>query len=275
MQDEAYIIQGEPDYKQRSYNWKSAIGLQQVDGLSVSRYLIDTANENIEGKISIAEARDRIQSYYDNKPAETKDERLIEEADIVSAHIAELLSERAFTLSRAELTSIHKHLFKGLYDFAGKIRDYNISKEEWVLDGESVLYASAYSITETLDYDIGQEKAFQYADLNRHEIVSHIAKFISGLWQIHAFGEGNTRTIAVFTIKYLRTFGFEVTNDTFEKHSWYFRNALVRANFNNAEKGVYATSEYLMKFFGNLLLEETNELKNRELSIMKPDSPDA
>jgi fido (protein-threonine AMPylation protein) len=178
-----------------------------------------------------------------------------------------LLAERTFTLSPVELTGIHKRLFAGIYEFAGKIRDYNISKEEWALGGGTVVYASAYNIRETLDYDFAQEKSFDYARLDERKATEHIAKFISGLWQIHAFGEGNTRTIAVFTIKYLRTFGYDLTNDTFEKHARYFRNALVRANYTDRKRGVTATPEYLNRFFGNLLFGENNNLCNRELHV--------
>ena len=87
--------------------------------------------------------------------------------------------------------------------------------------------------------------------------------------QIHAFGEGNTRTTAVFTIKYLRTFGFDINNDAFAKQSWYFRNALVRANYNNLSKGIYATTEYIEVLFRNLILSEQNELKNRTMLVQE------
>ena len=163
--------------------------------------------------------------------------------------------------------AIHRHLFEGIFSHAGQIRDYNITKNEWVLKGATVLYASAGSIRETLEYDFSQEKIFDYKNLNIDEAIRHIARFVSGIWQIHAFGEGNTRTTAVFTIKYLHTFGFNFSNETFANHSWYFRNALVRANYNDLTKGVYATTEFLEKFFRNLILNEQNELKNRNLQI--------
>ena len=266
-----YIRQGEPSQKEKSQIWQTAIGLQQVDGLTPSAYLIATAKENIEGKISIDEVKCRIDSYYKQQAGrKTIEGDRTEEADKVSANITEILSEKAFTFSPAELLSIHKRLFTGVEQItmkAGEIRDYNITKNEWVLHGNSVYYASADNINTTLDYDFKQEKHFNYKGLTKREIVEHIANFISGLWQIHAFGEGNTRTIAVFTIKYLRTFGFEVENDMFANHSWYFRNALVRANYNNYQHQVYATPEYLMKFFGNLLFGESNELKNRLLRV--------
>ena len=265
--DEYYLQTPEPEYKKRSYYWKTAIGLQKVDGLTPSGYLIETANANIEGKISLNEAEMRISEYYKRKSAATDDEKKQEEADKVSLRITEMLAESAFTLSPVELTAIHKRLFSGIYDFAGRIRDFNISKREQVLDGETVVYASAYNIRETLEYDFSQEKAFSFAGLDDRAIVAHIIGFISGLWQIHAFAEGNTRTIAVFAIKYMRTFGFDVTNDTFEHHSKYFRDALVRANYNNAKKGVAATSAYLDQFFGNLLFGERNKLDSRELKI--------
>jgi len=280
---EEYIRQGEPLQKEKSQIWQTAIGLQQVDGLTPSAYLIETAKENIEGKITIDEVKYRIDNYYKQQTSrQAVDSDRTEEADKVSANITEILSEKTFSFSPAELLSIHKRLFTGVeYTLvkAGQIRDYNITKSEWVLDGETVFYASADSIKATLDYDFLQEKNFYYKGLSKREIVEHFARFISGLWQIHAFGEGNTRAIAVFTIKYLRTFGFEVENDMFAKHSWYFRNALVRANYNDYQNKIFATPEYLMRFFGNLLLGENNELKNRHLrvetnsNIVKEQSP--
>jgi fido (protein-threonine AMPylation protein) len=257
---------GEPEKAEKSGIWQAAIGLQQVDGLTPSEYLIETAKRNIEGEITIYEVQELLDSYYEAKPVKDGEGRA-EEADKVSARIAEILSEKAFTFSPAEYITIHKRLFSGIYELAGKIRDYNISKKEWVLDGETVYYASADSIRATLDYDFGQEKSFSYRGLSEGQIVEHIARFTSGLWQIHAFGEGNTRTTAVFIIKYLRTIGFTATNDLFADHSWYFRNALVRANYNDYKKGIHSTLDYLNRFFRNLLLGEGNPLKNRDMRI--------
>ena len=257
---------GEPEKAEKSEIWGTAIGLQQVDGLTTSEYLMETAKQNIEGEITIDEVKERLDSYYKAKPVQTTDDRT-EEADKVSARIAEILSEKAFTFSPAEYITIHRRLFTGIYPFAGKIRDYNISKEEWVLNGESVYYASADSIRATMDYDFAQEKAFAYTGLNKEQIAEHIAKFVSSLWQIHPFGEGNTRVTAVFTIKYLRTLGFTVNNDLFADHAWYFRNALVRANYNDYKNSIFATLEYVSLFFGNLLLGEKNPLENRDLRM--------
>ena len=264
---EEYIKQGEPQKREKGYAWQTAIGLQAVDDLKPSDYLIQTARQHIEGDITIEEAKQLIDSYYQSKTVRIGIEDRTEEADKVSARIAEILSEKTFTFSPIEYITIHRRLFQGIYKFAGKVRDYNITKKEWVLKGETVLYASAGSIRETLNYDFGQEKNFSYKDLNINEAITHIAKFVSGIWQIHAFGEGNTRTTAVFTIKYLRTFGFDISNETFANHSWYFRNALVRANYNNLSKGIYATTEYIETFFRNLILYEQNELKNRTMLI--------
>ncbi len=262
---EEYIRQGEPDKIAKSGIWQAAIGLQQVDGLTPSAYLIETARENIEGKITIDEVQYRIEGYYKTKGVD-RDDRT-EEADTVSARIAKILSNDTFSFSPVEYIAIHRQLFTGIYKFAGKIRDYNITKAEWVLDGETVFYANAPDIRATLDYDFEQEKQYDYRNADLHTSIRHIVKFISGLWQIHAFGEGNTRTTAVFAIKYLRSFGFNIDNTLFEKHSWYFRNALVRANYNDWTKNIRATPEYLMLFFGNLLLGEKNELKNRYLRV--------
>jgi fido (protein-threonine AMPylation protein)/biotin operon repressor len=262
-----YLRQGEPNKAEKAKIWKTAIGLQKVDGLKPSEYLIETAKQNIEGNITIDEVKKLIDSYYQQHPTKTNEDRT-EEADKVSARIAEMLSEQTFTFSPAEYLSIHRRLFKGIYKFAGKIRDYNITKKEWVLNGETVLYASADSLKATLEYDFEQERKFSYEELSQQEIIEHFARFISNLWQIHIFGEGNTRTTAIFLIKYLRKLGFKnVNNDLFADQSWYFRNALVRANYEDLSKGIYRTEKYLIRFLSNLLLKGNYSLKNREMHI--------
>lgn len=264
---EEYIRQGEPQKREKGLAWQTAIGLQAVDGLTTSDYLMQTACAHIEGDITIEEAKLLVDNYYQSKPAIQNEENRTEEADKVSTRITEILSEKSFNFSPVEYISIHKRLFSGIYKFAGNIRDYNISKKEWVLHGESVIYSNASNLKETLDYDFALEKRFNYRGMELHETVCHLAKFVSDLWQIHPFGEGNTRTTALFSIKYLRTLGFDVNNDTFAAHSWYFRNALVRANYTDIKRDVIATTEYLELFFRNLLMDEINELKNRNLLI--------
>ena len=262
-----YLRESEPDKAHKGYAWSTAIGLQAVDGLKPSKYLIDTAIKNIEGKITMKEAQNLIDSYYEERPVHLSDDERTEEADKVSLRIVEILSETAFSFSPNEYIAIHRKLFQGIYNHAGKIRDYNITKKEWVLDGATVMYGSASELRATLEYDFSQEKDFSYKGLSMDEIIHHLAVFISRLWQIHIFGEGNTRTTAVFFIKYLRTLGFAATNDIFTENAWYFRNALVRANYTNLQKGIYETTEYLELFLRNLLLNEQNELQNRNLHI--------
>lgn len=262
-----YLKAAEPDKATKSYAWSTAVGLQAVDGLTPSQYLIDTAIQNIEGKITLKEAQNLIDSYYEESRKKMEDADRTEEADKVSARITEILSEPAFTFSSSAYLNIHRRLFQGIYKHAGKIRDYNITKKEWVLDGASVLYGSASELKETLEYDLSQEKNFNYQGLSMEESLRHLAVFVSRLWQIHIFGEGNTRTTAVFFIKYLRTLGFTATNDIFAEHAWYFRNALVRANYTDLQKNIHETTEYLERFLRNLLLHEKNELHNRDLHI--------
>lgn len=262
---EEYQRESDPAKRERSYAWHTAIGLQAVDGLQTSDYLKKTAVKNIEGEISLDEAQALIESYY--KTGRKKNEPRTEEADKVSARITKIIAEKGFTFSVAQYLSIHHRLFEGIYKHAGQIRDYNITKKEWVLDGDTVTYGGAAELRETLEYDISQEKAFDYSGLSMDEVIRHLARFISLLWQIHVFGEGNTRTTAVFFIKYLQTLGFNVTNDIFAKNAWYFRNALVRANYNNLQKGVHETTEFLELFLRNLLLGENNPLRNRRMHI--------
>lgn len=261
-----YIKETEPTKRDKGYAWHTAIGLQAVDGLKTSAYLVHTAIRNIEGEISFEEANALLQAYYEENPVCDAGDRT-EEADKVSARIAALLSECAFSFTPNAYISIHSKLFTGIYSHAGRIRDYNITKKEWVLNGATVLYGSATELGETLNYDFSEEKNFSYKNLSMDEIIHHLAVFVSRLWQIHVFSEGNTRTTAVFFIKYLRTLGFDVTNDIFADNAWYFRNSLVRANYNDLKNGIHETTEYLEVFLRNLLLNENHPLHNRSLHI--------
>ena len=266
-----YIRQGEPEKRERADAWRVAIGLQAVDGLKTSEYLQETARRNIEGEITIDEARELVKQYYIKKTTHDEGDEDREEADRVSSNISKLLQTDAFTYSVAGLAAIHRAIFEGVFKHAGRFRDYDISKKEWVLRGESVLYGRWQDLRMAVEYDLEQERQFNYTVLNKDQMVEHLAKFVAGLWQIHPFGEGNTRTAAIFTIKYLRSQGFSVNNDLFERHSWYFRNALVRANYRNLKKGINYEPIFLVRFLRNLLLGENNTLKNRYMMIDAPE----
>lgn len=286
---EEYIRHTDASKKDKTLAWSTAIGLQQVDGLKPSSYLYETAKKNIEGELSFDEAKNLIDSYYESRTARNQDDERIEEADKVSSRIAQILSEPSFNFSPSHLIAIHKRLFEGIFKFAGKIRDYDITKKEWVLNGDTVMYGASFELKAALDYDFEMERNFKYTGLSTDEIIKHITFFVSRLWQIHAFGDahvpqgtnvnnfhsckrrgaayGNTRTTAVFTIKYLRSMGYKVDNDIFAQNSWYFRNALVRANYKNLKEGIEENPVYLERFFRNLILGENNELKNRYTHI--------
>ncbi len=266
-----YIRQGEPGKKEKSYAWQTAIGLQAVDGLKPSAYLIEAAKQDIEGEISIDEVERLVKSYYQSKTHRTDEDEREQEADLAATNIRRILAEKTLSFSVVGLTSIHRRIFNGIFSFAGEIRNYNITKQEWVLRGDTVLYVSATDIRQAVEHDLEQEKQFDYSHITKDKLIQHLTKFIADLWQIHPFGEGNTRTMAVFTILYLRSLGFNVENNLFARHSWYFRNALVRANYQNIEKGIVKDSTFLEKFFRNLLLGETNELRNRYMLVATPD----
>ena len=269
---EKYLRTPEPSVRERADYWRTAIGLQAVDQLTVSDFLKQTAQEHIEGQISADEAEQRIKAYYQAKEIRLPDDDEKEEADKVAMNITKLLSEQSFTFSVAGLASIHRQIFKGVFKHAGQFRDYDITKKEWVLDGDTVLYASCTQLQATLEYDLEQEKQFDYSNLALPDAIRHIAAFVANIWQIHPFREGNTRTTAVFTIKYLRSIGFQnIDNTLFEQHSWFFRNALVRANYKNARLGVNNAPQYLERFFRNLLMGEQMPLHNRDLHISNKD----
>lgn len=265
-----YIRQGELQKRERAEAWRIAIGLQAVDGLTTSDYLQETAKRNIEGEISIDEARELVRQYYITKTShDDKDNK--EEADKVSGNISKLLQTNAFTYSVAGFAAIHRAIFEGVFKHAGQFRNYDITKKEWVLNGDTVLYGRWQDLQMAIEYDLEQERQFNYSKLSRDQTIEHLAKFVAGLWQIHPFREGNTRTTAIFTIKYLRSQGFLINNELFEQHSWYFRNALVRANYRNLSKGISYELVFLVRFFRNLLLGENNLLKNRYMLINSPD----
>lgn len=262
-----YIKQGEPNKVEKTKIWETAIGLQEVDGLKPSKYLIKQAKEHIEGNIDIEEVKIRIDEYYEVQGSRKNLKKENEEADKVAVRITELLSENAFNFAPTELLNIHKRLFKNIFDGAGVYRNYNFTKREWVLNGDTVIYAPYETIKETIEYDFEQEKNFSYKDLSLDESIKHLCRFTSNIWQVHPFCEGNTRTIAVFIIKYLRTFGFNINDEVFADNSWYFRNSLVRANYKNFEKNIFEDTSFLEKFFYNLLTGNKYELKNRYAHI--------
>ncbi len=266
--EENYIIENETTDKEKKQEyWKTGIGLNKVDNLEPSKYLIELSQKNVNGELKYNEVENLLKTYYksqDNKDIKIKNEK---ECDLVSLRIAQLLEDKSFGFSPITLKNIHKFLFKGIYDFAGNYRDYNITKDEEILNGDTVKYVNYQDIESYFEYDFKEEKDFDYSKLNNDEFIKHIVKFTSNIWQVHAFGEGNTRTTAVFIEKYLNSMGFNVNNEMFEKYSKYFRNALVRSNYGNIPKGIYPTFKYLLKFFENLLQGKNNELNNKELYV--------
>lgn len=270
---EAYERASEPHKREKASAWRTAIGLQDVDGLRVSDYLKETALKHIEGDITIDDVRDQLQTYYLSKTTRDQSDQDTEEADKVAVNITKLLNERSFSLKASEYLSIHRHIFEGVFEHAGEIRNYDISKKEWVLQGDTILYGRADDIMEALKFDISEERQFKYRGLSVSQMIEHIVDFTAMIWQNHPFREGNTRTTAVFMIKYLRSMGFNVNNDLFADNSWYFRNALVRANYRNPSKGIDVDKSFLEKFFRNLILNENNELKNRYMLIDPSSNP--
>jgi fido (protein-threonine AMPylation protein) len=269
---ESYIRHQEPETREKAAAWQTAIGLQAVDGLTTSEYLQQTAVRNIEGDITFDEARQLIDSYYQSADARKDVNEDQQEADKASANIAKLLSEPTFTFSTQGLCEVHRRIFEGVFKHAGTMRDYNITKREWVLDGDTVLYGNASELGRTIQYDLEQERSFSYRGLSSEQVISHLTRFVSNLWQIHPFCEGNTRATATFTIKYLRSIGFQVDNSLFANYSWYFRNALVRSNYRNVPKGIEPDDTFLNRFFENLLLGKKNELKNRWMHVRAKDA---
>ena len=261
-----YYEAPEPGRRERAYGWATAIGLQDVDGLKPSQYLINTAKRHIEGEISQEDARRLVDEYYETKEGHDLPPD-VQEADKVSARMIGVINSPTFNFSVAYYLGLHRQIFDGVFKFAEEIRSVELTKREWVLNGDSVQYTPSCMIRDTLEYDFDRERKFKYNGLSENAFVEHFASFISGIWQIHPFREGNTRTAALFAIKYLRSRGYSVTNDLFAEKSYYFRNALVRANYENDRLGVEKTQLPLEEFFKVLLYGDEIELHNRFLKI--------
>lgn len=190
-----------------------------------------------------------------------------EVARIVTDRISVILSNGGFTFTTSFLYSIHRTIFHGIFEFAGKTRESQARQKEWVLGGACSTYCPASEIEETLGNQFREEKEFIYKGLSRKDIVKHFSVFVSGIWQTHPFEAGNTGAISVFVILYLKSMGFNVNLDMYEKHSRYLRNALVRANYNDLQRGITADSSYLYAFFDNILFNSCNVLNNRYVHV--------
>lgn len=261
-----YYEAAEPGRRERALGWATAIGLQQVDGLTPSDYLVETARRNIEGEITGDEARRLVDEYYETRLGH-EEPTGHREADKVSARMNQLIHMPAFGMTPEFFIGLHGKIFEGVFGHAGQIRDVELQKREWVLNGDSVQYEASFLVERSLERHFEREQAFKYKWLSDDAFVHHFATFVSRLWQIHPFREGNTRTTALMAIKYLRSMRYDVSNDLFARKSYYFRNALVRANYDNRRLDVEKTLTPLEEFFKVLVFGEEIELHSRYLKI--------
>ena len=251
----------------KQLQWDAAIGLQEVDSLKPSKYLKKLSEENVNGEKTIYEVEHELKEYYIEKEKINDINHNELECDLLSTRIVQLLEDEKFKLSVDFLRYIHGYLFKDIYDFAGQFRKIDFSKHELILNNDSALYGDCKTLKESLEYDISLERVKNYKEMNIVEVINNITDFSSRIWQTHPFREGNTRTTAIFIIKYLISLGYQVDNTLFKDKSVYFRNALVRSNYFNNEKNVRDDNSYLIKFYENLLLGKNNNLQSKDLIV--------
>ena len=261
----------EEQYKSNNYvkqlQWDMAIGLQEVDNLKPSKYLEKLLEEEVKGNLTIEEVENELKEYYIEKKNKNEINHNELECDFVSTRIVELLNKDNFKLSVDYLKYVHKFLFQDVYEFAGEFRKIDFSKNEKILNNDSVAYGDCTTLAESLEYDISKELEKNYKEMNIVEVINNITKFSSSIWQVHPFREGNTRTTALFIEKYLISLGYSVDNTLFKDKSVYFRNALVRSNYFNNYLNIKEDSSYLVKFYENLLLGKNNNLNSRDLIV--------
>ena len=258
------------DEAARRHYWACAIGLQAVDGLKVSAYLKQTAEKYVRGECSLDEAGELIRAYHTpGSPSYGENAHSSLEADLVSQRIAEVLARGSFTLVPDMPRIVHKQLFRDLPSDAYRPGEYKLEplvKQEEILNGDSVLYADPTLVEQSLRYLFDEERLANGYDLTlTGGDLSRFARFISLVWQVHPFQEGNTRTIAVLAALYLQQLGFNVGNEPFEQHARYFRDALVRANYRNAAAGILPNMSFIERFFDNLANDAGHKLEREDL----------
>ena len=262
-----YLNQGNPDIKEKAYVWAAALGLQATDGLRTSYEMRRTARQYIEGRLTIDEVRQHINEYYKSNPPATTDKEKEQEADKVACNIADVLFNKRLDFSTDGYLNLHRQIFDGVYDHAGQLRATDIVKSEWVLEKDTVFYLHWEELRMALDSNFQFERNQHYDELNKEDLLEWIAFFTAGIWHIHPFNEGNTRTIAVFSILLLRPLGYDIHTDVFADHSWYFRNAMVRANYMNELKHIHVNPDFLIRFYRNWMFGDQWDLRNRYLAI--------
>lgn len=262
-----YLNQGNPDIKEKAYVWAAALGLQATDGLRTSYEMRRTARQYIEGRLTIDEVRQHINEYYKSNPPATTDKEKEQEADKVACNIADVLFNKRLDFSTDGYLNLHRQIFDGVYDHAGQLRANDIVKSEWVLEKDTVFYLHWEELRMALDSNFQFERNLHYDELNKEDLLEWIAFFTAGIWHIHPFNEGNTRTIAVFSILLLRPLGYDIHTDVFADHSWYFRNAMVRANYMNELKHIHVNPDFLIRFYRNWMFGDQWDLRNRYLAI--------
>jgi len=260
--------------QQRSRNWDAAIGLQQVDGLNPSKYLLELSQDSIANEKSYDVILEELNTFYEKR--DFCDRAVIDEyeCDIVSTRMAHQLEDPSFSFSPIYFKDLHKKLFhdlKGREYYAGQFRNVNITKREEILQGRTVSYGDYSSLQDYLqyDFDIMAKHNSSFVAAPIEEVIAEIVRFTSNIWQAHPFREGNTRTTALFIQKYLRWQGYDINNELFKSNSKYFRNSLVLANYADMSLGIHFNTKYLTAFFSKLLVNTVEQLPEMEALQIK------
>lgn len=265
--DETYekVTKQYQDYSKSKEYWDVAKGLQAVDNLKTSEYLDVLIDENLSGKKTYEQVEADIKNYYHNNSLESSRES---EADLSATRISKLLNIPDFRLTKDELRYTHRFIFEGVFpenlkDYVGIFRNKDIRKNEDILNGKSVIYTSHERISDYLDNDLNEEK--ERIKNEKINDIKHLSRFISNIWNIHPFFEGNTRAIAAFILRYLRKNGININNDLFKENSKYFRNALVLSSDNETRQVV--DYSYLESFLTKLIVDKSHQLKSIDNSL--------
>ena len=261
-------LKEEPGFGEKAAAWQTATQLQAVERLSTSEFLWQISQKHISGKISLDEAAEQLLDYYLEINAQEAGDSEKENADKASLNIVRIILSDTFDLSTEGLLWLNRSIFEGVYENPGELRTSDVLQREWALGGDSVSFVKVEDdLHAALEECIAKERSYRYDSASSDALISHLSSFISEIWRICPFGEGNTRLAALLTILYLRYLGINIKIDTFKNEAWYFHNALVRANYRDVVKNIEREPVYLERFFRNMLLGDQWDLRNRYLHI--------
>ena len=200
--------------------------------------------------------------------ADIRDRKLLErmEGDLTVMRLAELASGCSINrFDFASLCQVHYHIFHDIYDWAGKPRIINITKSEPVLSGLSIEYSDCFDIAKDARLILNDMNAFPWQNASFDSVVKNYSHYMAGLWKVHPFREGNTRSIITFCNYFMMSKGYTIDINLYKDNAQYVRNALVAASATFSDLGDKRKPKYLERLVADSLKDGWKELRDNSI----------